>query len=97
MPKVHTRQAGNCLLLVDACERSYGNCFCSTSLLTFVMNTEAKTQRVHRTWFARLKMWRYAYETTVFDRQRDDVGRSEESRVGIECDRTLRSRCARYI
>ena len=43
MPKVHTRQAGNCLLLVDACERSYGNCFCSTSLLTFVMNTEAKT------------------------------------------------------
>ena len=45
------------------------------------MITETKTQRVHRTWFERLKMWRYAYETKVFDEQREAVGRGPTPRA----------------
>jgi hypothetical protein len=36
---------------------------------------ETKTQRVHRTWFERLKMWRHAYETKVFDEHCEALGR----------------------
>ena len=53
----------------------YGNCLCGTSLLTFVMNTEFRTERVHRTWFERLRMWRHAYETKVVDGHHEAVGR----------------------
>src|SRR5262245_15753898 len=38
-------------------------------------NPEIKTERIHRTWFERLKMWRHAYEAKVFDGRREAVGR----------------------
>ena len=44
-------------------------------IVAHVMNTEVKIQRVHRTWFERLRMWRHAYEAKVFDGHREAVGR----------------------
>jgi len=38
-------------------------------------NTEIKTQRIHRTWLEKLKMWRHAYEAKVFDDHCETVGR----------------------
>ena len=36
---------------------------------------ETQTERVHRTLFERLKMWRHAYETKVFDEHCEAFGR----------------------
>ena len=41
----------------------------------FVMNTEVKNERVHWTWFERLRMWRHAYETEIVDCHHEAVGR----------------------
>jgi hypothetical protein len=37
--------------------------------------TFVNTSRVHRTWSDRLKMWRCAYETKIYDRHREVTGR----------------------
>jgi hypothetical protein len=44
-------------------------------IVALVMSVETNTQRVHRTWFERLKLWRHAYETKVFDHRHETVGR----------------------
>jgi len=39
------------------------------------MGTEIRTQLVHRTWFEKLKLWRHAYETKVFNSRHEAIGR----------------------
>jgi hypothetical protein len=39
------------------------------------MGTQIETSRVHRTWTDKLKMWRRAYETKIFDEHREAFGR----------------------
>ena len=48
-------------------------------IVALVMSIEAKTQRVPRTWFERLKMWRHAYEAKVFDHRHEAIGRGPSS------------------
>ena len=44
-------------------------------IVALIVSTETKAERVHRTWFERLKLWRHAYETKVFDHRHEAVGR----------------------
>ena len=39
------------------------------------MSTETKTYRVPRTLLERLKLWRHAYETKVFNSRYEAIGR----------------------
>ena len=39
------------------------------------MGTEIRTQLVHGTWFEKLKLWRHAYETKVFNSRHEAIGR----------------------
>ena len=39
------------------------------------MSVETKTRRVRRTWLERLKLWRHAYETKVFNNRHEANGR----------------------
>jgi hypothetical protein len=41
----------------------------------FTWDTETKTHLVHRTWLERLKLWRHAYETKVFNNRHEAIGR----------------------
>ena len=56
-------------------------CFCGPwelplhHIVALVMSIEAKTQRVPRTWFERLKLWRHAYEMKVFNHLHEAIGR----------------------
>ena len=38
------------------------------------MSVETRTERSRRTWWEKLKMWRYAYEAKVFDHRHEAVG-----------------------
>jgi hypothetical protein len=51
------------------------------------MDPQFQTSRVHRTLIERLKFWRRAYQTRVFDERREAVGRGptpEASREAAE-------------
>ena len=39
------------------------------------MQTQVETERVHRTWIDKVLLWREAYQTRVFDSQRETFGR----------------------
>jgi hypothetical protein len=39
------------------------------------MDPQFQTSRVHRTLIERLKFWRRAYQTRVFDERREAIGR----------------------
>jgi len=39
------------------------------------METNIQTQRVHRTWLDRLRLWRRAYQTKIVDKRREAIGR----------------------
>ena len=39
------------------------------------MQTQIETSRVHRTWADRLKLWRRAFETKIWDGQREVIAR----------------------
>ncbi len=45
------------------------------SIVAYVMNTEINTLLVRRTWFEKLRMWRHAYETKIFDERQEVVVR----------------------
>ena len=46
-------------------------------IVALVMSIEAKTQRVPRTWFERLKMWRHAYEVIAMKLLAEDRVRQQ--------------------
>jgi hypothetical protein len=50
----------------------------------FVMATEVKTVRTHRTWFDKLKMWQRAYETKISDERHEAIGRGATREVSEE-------------
>jgi hypothetical protein len=39
------------------------------------MQTQIETSRVHRTWADKFKLWRRAFETKIWDGQREVIGR----------------------
>ena len=39
------------------------------------MSVETRTERSRRTWWEKLKMWRHAYETRVFNGRYEAIGR----------------------
>ena len=39
------------------------------------MQTEIQTERVHRTWIDKVLLWRCAYQTRIYDEQREAIGR----------------------
>ena len=43
------------------------------------VGTHVETSRVHRTWSDRLKMWRRAHETTIWDSRRQVTGRGSSA------------------
>jgi hypothetical protein len=48
------------------------------------MNTEIRTQLVHRTWLEKLRMWRHAYETKVFKSRHEAIGRGPTPETSLE-------------
>ena len=49
-----------------------------------VVSTETNTRRVHRTWLERLKLWRHAYETRVFNGRYEAIGRGSTPEASRE-------------
>jgi hypothetical protein len=39
------------------------------------MQTEIQTERVHRTWLDKVLLWRRAFQTRIYDQQREAIGR----------------------
>jgi hypothetical protein len=39
------------------------------------MGTDIQTERVHRTWQDKLRLWRRAYQTKISDKHRKAIGR----------------------
>jgi hypothetical protein len=48
------------------------------------MQTQIETSRVHRTWADKLKLWRRAFETKIWDGQREVIGRGPTGEASQE-------------
>jgi hypothetical protein len=48
------------------------------------MQTQIETSRVHWTWADKLKLWRRAYETKIWDGQRQVIGRGSTPNASQE-------------
>ena len=46
--------------------------------------TEVRTSRTRRTWMEKLMFWRRAYETKIWDRHREAVGRGPTPQASQE-------------
>jgi hypothetical protein len=48
------------------------------------MQTQIETSRVHRTWADKLKLWRRAYETKIWDGRSQVIGRGSTPEASKE-------------
>ena len=48
------------------------------------MKTEIQTERVHRTWIDKLRLWRRAYETKIYNDRLGVVGRGPTAHASEE-------------
>jgi len=48
------------------------------------MQTQIETSRVHRTWVDKLRLWRRAYITKIWDEHREAIGRGPSPKASQE-------------